>query len=213
MSGTHSLVDASPAGPIRAKALPADAMLVIGRHGRPAVNRMLFMNAEGYRRWWANYDRAGLAEGQRPPARLVERLSQCATVWASSLPRALATARAAAPDREILTSPLFVEAPLPPPEWPTWVVAQPGFWGFVARIAWWLGADRGEESRVQAEARAALAVDQLERLVALHGTVGLVAHGWFNRMMRPELFRRGWECVEDGGDTYWSFRIYRRRAR
>jgi len=31
-------------------------------------------------------------------------------------------------------------------------------------------------------------------------------------MMRPELKRLGWRCVADGGDKYWSFRVYEFRG-
>ena len=41
--------------------------------------------------------------------------------------------------------------------------------------------------------------------------VVLAAHGWFNRMLRPQLKKRGWANVHDGGDKYWSFRIYQKR--
>jgi hypothetical protein len=27
-------------------------------------------------------------------------------------------------------------------------------------------------------------------------------------MLRPALQRRGWVCVRDGGDWYWSWRRY-----
>ena len=42
----------------------------------------------------------------------------------------------------------------------------------------------------------------------ISGGVALFAHGWFNRMLRPELKRQGWTCVRDGGDGYWSWRRY-----
>jgi hypothetical protein len=32
-------------------------------------------------------------------------------------------------------------------------------------------------------------------------------------MLRPELRRLGWTCVQDGGDSYWSFRVYEYRGR
>lgn len=187
-----------------------EAMLVIGRHGRPHVNRMLFMNADGYRRWWVGYDAAGLAPGQTAPAALQGAVARCARVLASTLPRAFETAQRAAPGRMIESCEVFVEAPLPPPALPAWFMAQPGFWGVVARVCWWFGRSGGEESREQAEARALVAVERLEEEAARHGSVALLAHGWFNRMMRPVLLARGWRCVEDGGDTYWSFRVYRK---
>ena len=27
----------------------------------------------------------------------------------------------------------------------------------------------------------------------------------------PELKKLGWKCVRDGGDSYWSFRVYEYR--
>jgi dimethylsulfone monooxygenase len=63
----------------------------------------------------------------------------------------------------------------------------------------------------EAEARAALAAEQLVR-AAQEGSVALFAHGWFNRMLRPELKSRGWVCVRDGGDDYWSWRRYEFKA-
>jgi hypothetical protein len=38
--------------------------------------------------------------------------------------------------------------------------------------------------------------------------VVLAAHGWFNRMLRRPLVKAGWRCTRDGGDAYWSYRIY-----
>ena len=38
--------------------------------------------------------------------------------------------------------------------------------------------------------------------------VVLCGHGWFNRMTRKILRRRGWQCVYDGGDSYWAWRRY-----
>ena len=70
---------------------------------------------------------------------------------------------------------------------------------------------------------AAAASDRLRRLILAHRAaqklheasvdtkVYLAAHGWFNRMLRPELKKLGWKCVRDGGDSYWSFRVYEYR--
>ena len=48
---------------------------------------------------------------------------------------------------------------------------------------------------------------------AQSGPVLACAHGWFNRMMRPHLREAGWQCIRDGGDTYWSYRQYEYRPR
>ena len=57
-------------------------------------------------------------------------------IYASSRRRAQETARAVARDREVLVDALFIEAPLPPPHFPSWFKLPPKYWGVVARI-WW----------------------------------------------------------------------------
>jgi hypothetical protein len=59
-------------------------------------------------------------------------------------------------------------------------------------------------------ARLEAAADRLEALSA-RGDVLLCAHGWFNRMLRGILRRRGWACIYDGGDRYWSWRRFQPR--
>lgn len=179
--------------------------ITIARHGLPACDRHARMDWRGYETWWEAYDRAGLAEGQTPPASLMEEIRQARTLFASTLPRAIETARAAGPGREVIADPVFLEAPLPPP--PLGGRYRAKTWGVYARTAWWLGHARGLETRQDAERRAAAAAAKLTEAAAEGGVV-LCAHGWFNRMIRPELRARGWRCVRDGGDVYWSFRRY-----
>ena len=69
-----------------------DVIIVI-RHGKPALSRNILLTWRGYREWWGRYDESGLAEGQMPPEN-VEKLAQNADmIISSSLPRALETAR------------------------------------------------------------------------------------------------------------------------
>ncbi|MFW6413268.1 MAG: histidine phosphatase family protein, partial [Oceanicaulis sp.] len=131
--------------------------------------------------------------------------AQARTLYASTLPRAIETAQACCGGREIALDSTFVEAPLPPPRMPGRFTART--WGIYARCSWWAGHARGRETRGQAEGRAATASEMLIE-AARHGPVILFAHGWFNRMMRPQLKKRGWQCVRDGGDWYWSWRRY-----
>ena len=41
----------------------------------------------------------------------------------------------------------------------------------------------------------------------------VAGHGWFNRMLRPALKRRGFKCTEDHGDLHWSYRRYERTSK
>ncbi|MEZ5996562.1 MAG: histidine phosphatase family protein [Hyphomonadaceae bacterium] len=180
--------------------------IVIARHGQPHADRTVRIDHRGYREWWAGYDLAGLHPDERPPERLVQLAEASDVIYASTLQRAIHTAQMVAGGREIVTDPVFVEAPLPPP--PLWGKRRPGHWGVLARVAWWFGRHEQGESRREAEVRAEAAVATLTAQALRGQNVLLCAHGWFNRMMRPVLRAQGWREVEDGGDSYWSFRRY-----
>jgi hypothetical protein len=180
--------------------------IVIARHGRPNVDRSVFVDHREYRAWWENYDRVDLHPDERPPEALIRLAEGSDVIFASTLPRAIRTAEAVAGGRQIITDPVFIEAPLPPPK--IWGKRRPGHWGVLARVAWWFGQHDGQESRADAEIRAEAAVATLTAQALRGQNVLLCAHGWFNRMMRPVLRAQGWREVEDGGDTYWSYRRY-----
>jgi broad specificity phosphatase PhoE len=189
--------------------------IVLARHGRPSLTRYLDLDWEGYEEWWRAYDQSGLAPGQSPSPKLLQAAAGAHRILSSPLRRARETAAASAPDREVEIDALFTEAPLPPPRYPRFVKMNPSSWGWGwhARVFWWLGFSRDMETREQAKERAALAVDKLVSIAESGTDVLVCGHGWFNRMMRPELVRRGWRCVRDGGDSYWSFRRYEYRGR
>jgi broad specificity phosphatase PhoE len=183
--------------------------IVIARHGRPHADRNVRIDREGYRQWWAGYDRAKLHPEEVAPPALTALAARADVVFASTLPRALHTAQLAAPGRDIISDPVFVEAPLPPP--PLSGKRRPGHWGVWARITWWFGRHEDKESRQQAELRAEAAVATLTAQALRGQNVLLCAHGWFNRMMRPVLRGQGWREVENTGDAYWSYRRYEKR--
>ncbi len=180
--------------------------IVLARHGRPKGDRKVRVDWRGYIDWWAQYDRDGLSEGQTPPQALIDIAAKSDVIFASTLQRAIETAKAAAPGREVLLDEIFIEAPLPPPPIPGKRRAKD--WGVWARAAWWWGRSAGGETRKEAEARAEAAVATLTARALRGENVLLCAHGWFNRMMRPVLLAQGWRCVEDHGDKYWSYRRY-----
>lgn len=183
--------------------------IVIARHGQPDADRTVPLTWRQYIDWWSAYDRTGLMAGETPTPRLLEYARQADVIFASTIPRAIRTAEAVAQGKAIIQDPIFVEAPLPPPPIPGKRNAR--VWGVWSRISWWFGGHAGGESRQQAELRAEAAAATLTARALRGENVLLCAHGWFNRMMRPVLRAQGWRCVEDGGDTYWSFRRYEKR--
>ena len=183
--------------------------IVIARHGQPDADRTVKLTWRQYIDWWSAYDRTGLKAGETPPDELVE-IGRCAdVVYASTLPRAMRTAEAAAPGKDIITDPVFIEAPLPPPQ--MWGKRSPRDWGVWSRVSWWFGNAKGQETRQEAELRAEAGAATLTARALRGENVLLCAHGWFNRMMRPVLRAQGWRCVYDGRDEYWAWRKYEKR--
>ena len=89
--------------------------IVIARHGQPHADRTVRIDQRGYRDWWKGYDLARLHPDERPPDGLAEHARQADIIFASTLQRAIHTAELIADGRQIITDPVFVEAPLPPP--------------------------------------------------------------------------------------------------
>lgn len=186
--------------------------IVLTRHGEPALSRRCKLTSEEYRVWWAKYEVGGLLDGQTPPDCLVQQAER-STILHSPRPRAVETARAVAGDQAMTEDPIFIEAPLPPPNFPSWFKVGPRSWGVIARFWWWAfnHHDAGEESRDQAKERARRAADMLEERAALGGDVLVLAHGFFNGMIGMELTKRGWRCAKDEGFQYWCARRFERR--
>jgi broad specificity phosphatase PhoE len=186
--------------------------IVLARHGEPALSRKVRLDSEGYRRWWARYEDGGLLDGQTPPEALKALAREAHAVFASTRLRSIETARAVAGDRSFVEDPLFIEAPLPPPRFPSFLKFSPRAWGVIARFWWWVFDHHdGEESRRQAKARAREAAQELVEAAADGRDVLVLAHGFFNGMIGVELGRLGWRCVRDEGFRYWSARRFEKR--
>lgn len=194
-------------------AAPVSGPIVISRHGRPALDRRAGppLSWRDYRDWWTRYEAGSLAPGEAAPADLLAAVADAEVVLSSIRPRAMETAALAAPHLQAMADPVFNEAPLPPPQLGG-LRYLPKTWNVLARAAWLSGHALDGESVREARLRAVEAAGRLHD-AARAGKVYLAAHGWFNRMLRPELRTLGWRCVRDGGDAYWSFRVYEYRER
>lgn len=185
--------------------------IIVVRHGRPVLNREEGPRLDwlAYRDWWSRYEQSPLAEGQSSSDALVREIPDDAVIFSSVRPRAMQTADHLARGRSVTRNEVFNEAPLPPPRWR--VRYLPKTWNKIARVVWLMGYHGGDEHISQVRLRASVAADLLVNAASDGRDVVLAAHGWFNRMLRPELKKRGWACVYDGGDKYWSYRIYQRK--
>jgi broad specificity phosphatase PhoE len=184
-------------------------VITLARHGEPALSRKIRFNGEGYREWWGRYEEGGLKAGQTPPKALVDRAAKAGAVVASTRRRSIETARAVVGERAFATDPLFIEAPLPPPPWPAWIKLSPKLWGFWSRFWWWyFNHHETQESRAEAEMRAAAAARMLGDLAANGQDVVLLAHGFFNVMIARALKAQGWRQTDNEGWRYWTTKTF-----
>ena len=187
--------------------------IVVSRHGRPALDRSAGpkLTWQEYRDWWEQYERGSLAEDQTAPDPLKRLVVEMDLVLSSARPRAIETATWATNGRTPEPHAVFNEAPLPPPRFKTRRYL-PKTWNVLARAYWLRGHKLDGEGVLEARQRAKEAAEQLHEF-ANGQSVYLAAHGWFNRMLRRPLKSLGWVCVHDGGDKYWSYRVYEYRGK
>lgn len=201
-------------GPTPARAVTAvrPGAIILTRHGEPALSRKCMLSSDQYRDWWARYEIGGLRAGQTPPPELLAAAQGAGVIYSSTRPRAQETAAAAAGGREVIGDALFIEAPLPPPHFPSWFKLPPKYWGAVSRF-WWHAFDHhdGQETRRQAEQRAEQAAQILISRAMGGQDVLVLAHGYFNHMVGRRLKADGWRLVHDQGFRYWSQRRFEKR--
>jgi broad specificity phosphatase PhoE len=201
-----------PSAPTAAPRTSTPGAITLARHGEPALSRKVRLTAKEYREFWARYEIMGLLPGQTPPAALIGFVDRCDVLMASTRLRAIESAEALGKGRVFAQEALLVEAPLPPPSWPSWVRLSPRIWGFFARFWWWFfNHHEGGETRRQAESRADQAAAKLEALADAGQNVVVLAHGFFNFMVARALRRRGWRTTLRQGYKYWSTRRFERR--
>jgi len=180
--------------------------IVLVRHGEPALSRKVRLTSTGYTEWWAVYEETGLAPGQAAPETLIAHAEAAGVIISSTRARSIETARLIAGEREFTADPSLIEAPLPPPHWPRWIKLSPRLWGVVARFWWWwFNHHDGQETRRQAQARANSVAERLIADAEAGMNVLVVAHGFFNTMVRLSLQKRGWKLVHIKGYRYWSY--------
>lgn len=207
-------MDAAVKPETRAMNAAKPGRIIVVRHGRPAVipKEGPPMGWREYKAWWDKYELSSLKEGQSCPEALLKQIGDDAIILSSARKRAIETAGHLGRGREVKHDALFNEAPLPPPRIGG-IPMRPKNWNKWARLLWMMGHSGGEEHVRDAKRRAAKAAETLVKMAEESGgrDVVLAAHGWFNRMLRPQLRKRGWANVHDGGDKYWSFRIYQKK--
>ncbi len=169
------------------------------------------MDWRGYRDWWKRYDAGGLADTQKIPEKLKTLVESADLIIASTLRRAVESAKLVSGRAPDFTYDNLIEAALPPPHLGG-LKLRPKSWGTWSRIFWYFGWSDDMETHGEARARANAMCDVLADHAKGGKQVYVSAHGWFNRMLKGSLKNRGWKCVSQNGDLHWSHRRFERAS-
>lgn len=189
--------------------------LLLVRHGRSAhVHAGGLLDRSGVERWRDAYDEAGIATHTHPPTALKEEVAASHGIVASDLPRAIASAALLAAGREVTISPLFREVPLLIPRSLPFR-APLAAWEALIHIRWGLDLVRrrgvARETMERARHAAAWCRDACASCTPGGGTIAVVTHGVFRRMLLEVLVANGWRC-EPGRRSYAHWSVWRVRA-
>ena len=184
--------------------------ILLIRHGRPAIAANPRTSHSGFRSYIDEYEAAGLDPDSAPPDELQDLVKELSAIYTSTKPRSTDSAKALAPNAELIADPLFTEAPLASPRIPLLRMKVPK-WAVVARILWHAGYHPEIENYRRAKTRASHAADiLLARADANDGVAVLVAHGYFNAMIGRVLKKRGLARTGSHRARFWNAVIYER---
>ncbi len=186
----------------------APARIILIRHGKPHIDVAPTHSHHGFRNYIEDYEAAGLDPADMPPEELQDlRLANSPSIYTSDRKRSHESARALAPNAELIADPLFVEAPLASPRIPL-LRMKVTKWAVVSRIMWYAGFSPRIETYFRARRRARQAADILTARARADGTAVLVAHGYFNYLIGIALKRRGFKQTGSHKAKFWNAVIY-----
>jgi broad specificity phosphatase PhoE len=181
--------------------------IILIRHGRPAIDISPRTSHRGFKSYIDAYEAAGLDPESAPPEELLDLVGELDHVFTSGRPRSQESARALAPEAQLIADPLFVEAPLAGPRIPLLRMKVPK-WAVMSRILWHAGYHPEIENFRRAKRRAADAADILMARARDDGVAVLVAHGYFNAIIGRELRQRGFEQSGNHRARFWNAVTY-----
>lgn len=177
------------------------------RHGKPDINKNLWLNAHEFGLWVEQYNAAGLNADDLPPGEAVEQARMSTFIVCSDLPRSLESARALGIKRIDLSSSLFREFDMPSSAW-RFPVLPLSLWLLIFRFAWIFGYSRNVESFKLAKTRAQLCAEELVNLSSTHETVLFVGHGSLNWFLAKYLNKLGFLSSEKSPSKFWGHSIF-----
>ena len=187
------------------------ARLALVRHGRSAHEHRGWVDHAGFAKWRETYEAAGIAEGQRPPAALVDLTARARVVLSSDAPRALSSARALAPSHQVVASPLLRELDLEGPRILGLRLPLPA-WALAVGCRMLLLSLRGRYPSASEALRVREAVAWLETVVMQHSLTIVMTHASVRSQIAKALLASGWQAEVGSRTTrHWSAWLMSRR--
>lgn len=186
--------------------------LILVRHARSAHVQTGWINAAGFCAWRAAYEAAGIHAHEAIPGDLGQLAVQAGLIISSDAPRAIATARLLAAEREIITSPLLRELDLTGPNLGPLRLPLIG-WAFAVGAHNLIETCRKRYPPVAETTRINDGAAWLEELAAQHSLIIAVTHAMFRSRLFARLVQTGWQ--PDAGRRSlqpWSAWALRRMA-
>jgi len=166
--------------------------IALVRHGRSTHVHSGWIDAAGFREWRRRYEAAGIDESERVPSEIAELAARAELVVSSDAPRAVASARLLAPDREVVVSPLLRELDLAAPDLRG--LRMPLLaWAFAVGGRALLLSLVGRYPAVAEAVRIESAAAWLEELASRHALIVAVTHASFRRRLADRLVAAGWQ--------------------
>jgi broad specificity phosphatase PhoE len=175
------------------------------RHGKSQWQEHRWMRPTEFAKWVENYDAHRICENDEIPLATLEKVKNANVVITSTLPRAIHSTERLRPSCVIETNELFREVATPIPFSNIPFIALPTHtWLIFARICWLCGYACDVESYSHAKERAKKAADVLMEYARTYGTVAVVGHGWFNRLVGKQLQKKGWQRSTGESAKHWN---------
>ncbi|MGH6878083.1 MAG: histidine phosphatase family protein [Rhizomicrobium sp.] len=185
--------------------------IILIRHGQPDIPVAPRASHHEFRSYIDAYEQSGLDPDSAPPEELQDLVGELSAVFTSGRKRAHDSARALAPNAELIADPLFAEAPLASPRIPILRMTVPK-WAVVARVLWHAGYHPEIEDYRRAKRRGSEAADILMARARQDGAAALVAHGYFNLIIGRELRHRDFTKSGSHRARFWNAVIYTRAS-
>ena len=182
--------------------------IVILRHGKPKIETPGRLNASGFGRWIAAYNKAGIDTTHSPTQNAIAQAQACSIVVCSDLPRSIESATALGIKNVKVQDPLFRECEMPYANWSYPSLSVP-VWSYIFRILQLLGYASNAESFKEARLRAYGCALRLSEVAQKHESVLFIGHGSLNWLISKQLLRMGWVGPRNPGRNYWEYGVYR----